>query len=255
MDFHEAHLRTFIEQGFMIVPDFLDDDELELVRTTCDREVERVVQEMRDSGVSQQGISVLDRKYFISGARGRHPELDRVIFSKKTEALCRATIGDTAYLHSEQFVAKMGDKETSFAWHQDSGYSVHDGGAAPHEPCLTCWLALDDMSQANGTISVLPFTRYAPSREILEHYWSDDVHAMVGYSGDDLGDVVEVPAGTLVAFSSRLLHRSSANTTTGVRRSYFVGFTPTLFLYQDESRGVYSPEATPVIEHGQVRWR
>jgi len=250
----EAQRQSFTKHGFMIVPEFLDDAELELVRSACDHEVERVAQDMRSSGVSQRGINILDRKYFISNARLQRPELGRVIFSDKTEAICRAIIGDTAYLHNEQFVVKMMDQATSFAWHQDSGYSVHEGGAAPHEPYLTFWIALDDMSEANGTISVMPFTRHAPSREILKHNWSDEAHAMVGYDGDDPGDLVEVPAGTLVLFSSRLLHRSGPNTTPRPRRSYFVAFTPTLFLHQDESKGVYS-QGDPLIENGQARWR
>lgn len=238
----------------MILPEFLDNAELGVVRTACDRAVERVARDMRSRRVSQQGINILDRKYFISGDRDRQPELDRIIFSEKTEALCRATIGDTAYLHNEQFVVKMMDKDTSFSWHQDSGYSVHKGGAARHEPYVSCWIALDDMSEANGTISIIPFSRYASSRDILEHKWSDEAHAMVGYDGDDPGDLVEVSAGTLVAFSSRLLHRSGANTTPRARRSYFVAFTPTLFTHQDRAKGIYS-QGTPMIENGQQRWR
>ena len=249
----EKQQRSFREQGFMIVEAFLSDSELELVRTACDAQVERVATEMRRNGITENGINVLDRKYFINNARVERPELASVIFSEKTEALCRATIGETAYLHNEQFVVKMMDKDTTFAWHQDSGYSVYKGGAASHDPYVTCWIALDDMSERNGTISVLPFPRYERSREIVEHSWSDEHNAMIGYRGDDEGDLVEVPAGTLVAFSSRLLHKSGANTTDRPRRSYFVAFTPTLFRHADESKGVYS-QADPLIVAGERRW-
>ena len=253
MQINDAQKESFRTNGFMIVEDFLTGEELDAARAACDAEVERSAREMREQGVSENGINVLDRKYFILNARLRRPDLRRIVFSGKTEAVCRATIGETAYLHNEQFVVKMMDRATSFAWHQDSGYSVYSGGAARHEPYVTCWLALDDMSAANGTISVLPFPRHEPSRELLEHTWSQEVNAYVGYEGGDEGDLVEVPAGTLVAFSSRLLHKSGANTTARPRRSYFVAFTPTLFLHGDASKGVYS-QGEPVIVDGAPRW-
>ena len=252
MVFNETQRHSFTKQGFIIVQEFLDKTELKAVRTACDHEVGCIAEDMRSKGILEQGINVLDRKYFINNARIQHPKLADIIFSDKTEALCRATIGDTAYLHNEQFVVKMMDKMTSFAWHQDSGYSIYNGGATPHEPYLTCWIALDDMSEDNGTISILPFSRYAPARELLKHKWIDEVNAMVGYSGDDPGDLIEVSAGTLVAFSSRLLHKSGANTTLRPRRSYFIAFTPTLFLHQDETKGIYS-QGSPLIENGQVK--
>jgi ectoine hydroxylase-related dioxygenase (phytanoyl-CoA dioxygenase family) len=245
---------SFANNGFMILEGFLTTGEIDLVRDACDKEIERVASQMRSEGVPEDGINVLDRKYFINNARLVRPALLQILFSEKVADVCRATIGDAAYLHNEQFVVKMMDKATTFAWHQDSGYSVYKGGAQPHDPYVTCWVALDDMSEKNGTISVLPFPRYEPSREILEHVWSDEVNALVGYQGDDEGDLVEVPAGTLVAFSSRLLHKSGANTTDRPRRSYFMAYTPTLFKHQDESKGVYS-QGVPVLIDGEPKWR
>ena len=39
-----------------------------------------------------------------------------------------------------------------FSWHQDSGYV----GYPDHKPYLTCWCALDDMSEENGTVISCP---------------------------------------------------------------------------------------------------
>src|SRR3546814_17430054 len=126
----------------------------------------------------------------------------------------------------------MTDTATRFAWHQDIGYSVYQGGAEEHKPYVTFWVALDDMSSANGTISVLPYPR-SPSRGLIKHVWKNEVNAMVGYDGEDEGDLVEVKAGSLVVFSSFLLHKSGANTTTNPRRSYFVAFPTELFRSEE----------------------
>lgn len=246
MNINSSQIKNFKSEGFMIVPDFLSPEELEMIREICDISVHNTEKEMKEKGIDEDRINVLGKKYFIKDARKSHPKIKSVLFSEKTAKVCKATIGNTAYLHTEQFVVKMTDSNTNFAWHQDSGYSVYQGGAAEHKPYLTCWVALDDMSAKNGTISILPFSR-SPSRELIEHFWSDELNAMVGYNGKDDGDLVEVKAGTLVAFSSFLLHKSGANTTNKPRRSYFMAFTPELFTYKEDSGKVYS-SGEPLLE-------
>ena len=122
--------------------------------------------------------------------------------------------------------------------------------AVRHKPYVTCWVALDDMSAANGTISIFPFGR-SPLRGLMEHPWEASVNGMVGYDGDDEGDLVEVPAGTLVAFSSFLLHKSGPNTTERPRRSYFIAYTPELFAHADPAKGVYN-SGEPLLQDGKL---
>ena len=248
MKITEAHKEHYRKEGFMIVPDYLNPTQLETVRNACDQSIHDLETYMRAKGVTRDRINVLGKKYFVLSPRKDQAVLNDIVFSDNAANVCRATIGDTAYLHNEQFVVKMTDTETSFAWHQDSGYSVYQGGAARHKPYITFWIALDDMSVANGTISVLPFSR-AASRELVEHVWIDEQNAMVGYQGDDPGDPVEVAAGTLVAFSSFLFHRSSANTTDKPRRSYFIAYTPELFTHAEVSKGIYS-SGEPLLVKG-----
>ena len=248
MEITKTHQEHYRKEGYMIVPGYLNESELELVRKACDQSIHDLETDMRTKGVTRDRINVLGKKYFVLNPRKHQTVLNDIVFSEKAADVCRATIGNTAYLHNEQFVVKMTDTETSFAWHQDSGYSVYQGGAARHPPYITFWIALDDMSVANGTISVLPFSR-AASRELVEHVWVDEQNAMVGYQGDDPGDPVEVKAGTLVAFSSFLFHRSSANTTDKPRRSYFIAYTPELFTHAEVSKGVYS-SGEPLLING-----
>jgi len=249
VNINEEQKRQYVEEGFMIVPDFLSPDELKNVREACDVSIREIEEDMYKRGIKEDRINVLNSKYFINNARDRHHKLKEVIFGDKIRKVCAAVIGNTAYLHNEQFVVKMTDTATSFAWHQDSGYSVYQGGAQAHKSYLTCWIALDDMSSQNGTISVLPFSR-SPSRELIEHYWDKSVNAMVGYQGEDPGDLVEVKAGTLVAFSSFLLHKSGANQTSRPRRSYFIAYTSELFTHADASKGIYS-SGEPLMVGGE----
>ena len=250
MKITNAQKEHYRQEGFMIVPDFLNAAELEAVRKACDQSIHDLESEMRAKGVTRDRINVLGKKYFVLNPRKQQTVLSDIVFSEKAAEVCGATIGDKAYLHNEQFVVKMTDTDTSFAWHQDSGYSVYQGGAARHKPYITFWIALDDMSVSNGTISVLPFSR-AGSKDLVEHVWVEEQNAMVGYQGEDPGDPVEVTAGTLVAFSSFLFHKSGANMTNKPRRSYFVAYTPELFTHADVSKGIYS-SGEPLLVNGNV---
>lgn len=252
MNITNQQREQFNSEGYMIVPEFLDANELEMIRDICDTGIKEIEEKMRSKGVTKDKINVLGKKYFINQPHKKHPILKSVIFSQKCAEVCRATIGEIAYLHNEQFVVKLTDRATSFAWHQDSGYSVFNGGAERHNPYVTFWIALDDMSSENGTISVLPFSREPASRELLEHTWDEKADAMVGYWGNDPGDLVEVPAGSLVVFSSRLLHKSGANVTKRPRRSYFIAFTPKLFRFAENSKGVYN-SGEPLLLDGKFQ--
>ncbi len=244
--------KNFKDEGFMIIPDFLSSKELKLVRDVCDACIKDTEERMRKDGITKDRINVLGKKYFINNVHEKYPEINTVIFSEKCAEVCKSTIGPSAFLHNEQFVVKMeSDEGTSFAWHQDSGYSVYNGGTEKHDPFVTFWIALDDMSFENGTISVLPFSREPSSRELLEHTWDDNLSAMVGYRGEDAGDLVEVSAGSLVAFSSRLLHKSGANKTNRPRRSYFIAFTPELFYHTNRSKGIYN-SGEPLLIDGKA---
>jgi ectoine hydroxylase-related dioxygenase (phytanoyl-CoA dioxygenase family) len=68
---------------------------------------------------------------------------------------------------------------------------------------------------------------------------------LVGYHGDDRGDIVEVPAGSAAVFSSFTLHRSGVNTTDRMRRVYLIQFSPEVILKADGSGPVAGAEPFP----------
>src|SRR5262249_56781665 len=103
--------------------------------------------------------------------------LRRFVFGELMAEICRATIGGYAYLFNDQYVVKGAESGTEFAWHQDSGYVGY-----PHAPYLTCWCALDDVNEANGTIYLLPSSR-AGTRDWVRHRKDEGTNDMIGYFG------------------------------------------------------------------------
>ena len=107
-----------------------------------------------------------------------------------------------------------------FDWHQDSGYVMESHPDAQHPPYLTCRIMLDDGSELNGTPYLLPLSRGVTKHTIYSHELEPGSNCLIAYKGDDPGDPLIVPTGTIVGFSSYNFHRNGPNTTNRRRRIY-----------------------------------
>jgi hypothetical protein len=122
---------------------------------------------------------------------------------------------DGARLYWEQAVAKPPQARTELPWHQDNGYTP----LVPEE-YVTCWLALDDADVENGCLWVLPGSHRHGTRQ---HHNTGGPFRQ-GYDGDDVGVPVPVRKGSVLVFSSLLMHRSGPNVTDRPRRAWIIQF-------------------------------
>ncbi|CAN5594208.1 hypothetical protein BH23BAC4_BH23BAC4_00970 [soil metagenome] len=237
------HIRAYQEQGFFILDGVIPDHELEKIRTECAELIDQQNAEMDRLGTDTLNLSRRNSRYFVFLASQERPQLDGFIYNDLMADICRATVGETAYLFWEQFVVKGTDKEgAAFGWHQDSGYV--DG---VHKPYVNAWVPLDDVNEENGTVYLLPYDK-AGTRNRVEHTIPDGSSDRVGYFGDDPGVPANCSAGSIVVFSSTCFHRSGANSTNRMRRAYALQYSPEPVLEPDGSlKGL----ATPFLREGQ----
>jgi ectoine hydroxylase-related dioxygenase (phytanoyl-CoA dioxygenase family) len=233
----EEHRKQYQEQGFFILEGVIPDSELEMIRAECADLIRQQDEEMDRGGTDTLGLSRRNSRYFVFLAYKDRPQLGSFIFNDLMAEICRATIGDEAYLFWEQFVVKGTDKKgAAFGWHQDSGYV--DG---EHKPYVNAWVPLDDVSEANGTVYLLPYEK-AGTREKIEHQVQSGSTDRVGYFGDEPGIPAVCPAGSIVVFSSTCFHRSGANSTDKMRRAYALQYSPEPVLEPDGSlKGLAEP--------------
>lgn len=210
----EQNKKDYQEKGFFVLEAAMPQEHLEMLREEADAFIEKIHAEMDRLGTDVAGINHRGKRYFISNKYKESARLHEFIFSDLMADICRATLGPNAYLFHEQYVIKAAEKGMKFAWHQDSGYIPHD-----HKPYLTTWCALDDMTEENGTVYMLPYDR-AGTRDRIDHVKEEGTNDMVGYHGQDPGDPVICPAGSIAVFSSTCFHRSGMNTTKKMRRVY-----------------------------------
>lgn len=229
--------------GFFILERVISEKHLQNLRDEAQRFVDQLDTEMEAKGVKSIGITHYKNRYFISNKFKNSRKLREFLFSDLMADVCRATLGDEAYLFNEQYVIKAAEKGMHFGWHQDSGYIGYD-----HKRYLSCWCALDDMSIENGTVYVLPYDK-AGTREWLQHAREEGTNDLIGYRGDDPGIPAIVPAGSIVVFSSTTFHRSGSNQTERMRRVYLAQYSCEPIMNRDGT-GIWG-NAVPFIKDGE----
>ena len=223
-----AHARRFRDEGFFVVEGALPPKDLEILRGECQRFVDERDREMTHLGVDTLDLCHRGRRYFVH-AYDKSPAVKRFLFSDVMAHTARAALGDTAYLFNEQYVVKAAERGMTFGWHQDSGFIPY-----PHPPYLTCWIPLDDVTEANGTIYLLPYPR-AGTRGVVEHRRDEETNDLIGYVGEDPGDPLVLPAGSVACFSSTVFHRSGPNRTGRMRRAFVAQYSAQPILDEDGS--------------------
>ena len=217
------HREQYRRDGYFILESVIPDTDIELLRTTCTNAIHGMDARMDREGTDTLGINHRGKRYFVGQSYAEFPALGRFLFGDLMAEICRATLGGTAFLHNDQYVVKCEETGMSFAWHQDGAY-VH-ARIGEHPECITCWCTLDDVHEQNGTIFILPASRFG-KRELVEHQRDPESNDRIGYFGDDPGDPIVAPAGSIAVFSSLVFHRSGWNSSGNQRRVYLAQYAP-----------------------------
>jgi ectoine hydroxylase-related dioxygenase (phytanoyl-CoA dioxygenase family) len=197
----------YAEHGWCVVEDLFDE-------ATCDRVVDLAAEGYR-MDVGAAGAGPLDYRPMGSVTNRALADLAT---DPRWAPIVLALVGPDARLYWEQLVTKPPFSRTPVPWHQDDGY-------APVDPpgYVTCWLALEDATLANGCMWVLPGSHRAGTA--AEHVDTGGFFR-VGYDGPEDGVAVELRKGSALVFSSLMQHRSGPNSTAGHRRAWIVQFCP-----------------------------
>ena len=249
MTITSAQKELYHREGYMILPGVIPEDMLVMLREECSYYLGYYDALMDSKGVTVEGISHRGKRYFIGNRYRLSSRLWEFIFSPLMAGVAQAVLGPNVFLFNEQWVIKSSEQGMKFGWHQDSGYVKWYDPGTTHRPYLTCWCTLDDVTEANGTVYLLPHSRAGTAGKIIDHVKEEGSNDLIGYQGDDPGDPVEVPAGSIVAFSSYTLHRSGPNTTKRMRRIYLPQFSAEPLIKLD---GQPWGLTTPFVQGGRL---
>lgn len=244
------HRHQYQTEGYFILESVIPRPHLELLRATCREAIAGMDAQMDREGTDKLGINHRGKRYFVGQSYAAHPALGDFLFSSLAAEICRATLGETAFLHNDQYVVKCESTGMSFAWHQDGAY-VH-ARIGDHPECITCWCTLDPVSEENGTVYLLPASRFG-RRALVEHERDPETGDRIGYFGDDPGDPIVAPAGSIAVFSSLIFHRSGANPSGTERRVYLAQYAPSRIQNKPGEWPQYFAE--PFLRDGRITRR
>jgi ectoine hydroxylase-related dioxygenase (phytanoyl-CoA dioxygenase family) len=89
--------------------------------------------------------------------------------------------------------------------------------------------------RAQAMIYILP-RDITQDTSVAVHEWEENGSNLIGYRGAERGEIIEVPAGSIVAFSSLTMHRTGGNSTDNPRRALVCQYSVAPLLRPDTGR-------------------
>ena len=220
--------RHFDEQGYVLLGPVMSEEQLQALRTRLD---DIMLGRIRYEGMFFQ----------LDASTGKYEDVDRSNVSYSGPSLSYRKVKDLEY--DERFLAFMQNEifqalafryigpqvacmramvmnkparsGTILPYHQD----VSEKWEMTIPPFMTIWTALDDATQVNGCMEIVPQS-HRHGRIGVGHMITPEEEATYAPPGSSI--FVELKAGESVAFHNALLHRSGVNATDGPRRGFTV---------------------------------
>lgn len=193
------------EDGFLFVENFLDEEQTDLLAkiARADREMSQRAGVMKDARGGQSKLK-LDWQ-LKDDVYSAHARSARVV-----ECVEQLIGGEVRHFHHKMML-KEPRVGGAWEWHQDYGYWYHDGFLWPD--MISCMIAVDRASRANGCLQVL---RGSHCLGRIEH---GEYGQQTGADPDRVAEIAkrlellycEMEPGTALFFHCNTLHRSDPN--------------------------------------------
>lgn len=200
----KEELQTFQKEGYFIIDNFFSSQMLNHLEQNIDTYIESFGVPYPETGL--MGISNLQIQSKI---------IESFITDKKLVKLVTRLIGhQIKVLWSLSLYKKPGGK-ADFTWHQDNSYVEIE----PKE-YITCYVPISNISEKNGCLWVLPGSH---KQGLLKHNQTKCGNQC--YFGTDKGKPLPLKKGSILFFSSLLIHRSSPNISETTRKAFSINYS------------------------------
>ncbi len=231
--------RQFDDAGFFVLENVFTQSEMDAVAHHIEAYQARHEAALREKG-GTEGISRASEITFTAFLAEQDDAIRKFTERQEFVAITTQLLGPDIDLYWNQSVFKMPEGNKPFPWHQDDGYTPVEPS-----PYLTLWLALNDATEENGCISVIPGSQ---KRGLVEHRPSPiglECHAL---DDPDQGIRVPVKGGSMAVFSSLMFHKSGPNRSSGPRKAYVIQYSKAGL--RNAKTGEVLPNKIPIARNG-----
>src|SRR5258705_4647631 len=234
----EREIRHYQEQGYIVVPNLIDEATVALLQARTDFYLESArgkptsdaVHDLEDSHRPDvPRVRRIKEPCSLDGlfhATARHPAILAVVAN---------LLGPDLRYHHSKINIKAAGYGAAVEWHQDWAFYPHS-----NDSVLEVGIAIDDCDANNGPMLVLPGSHQGP---VYDHHVDgrfcgaiDPVAAGLDGSG---AVALLAPAGSITLHHVRMVHGSGINRSPRQRRLFLIGYA--------------AADAVPLTEHGDCR--
>ena len=217
----QEQIEGYRDRGYLAVENVLSQAEVDELRRVTDEFVEksREVTEHTDVFDLEPGHTPESPKLRrLKGPIKQHPVYDAALRHDAILEIVSQLIGPSIRTNGNKLNLKYGGFGSPVEWHQDWAFYPHT-----NDDLLAVGIALDDMSEANGCLMVIPGSHKG---RILDHHQDGHFIGAVTEADFDDSDAVkiEMKAGGISIHHARALHGSLPNTSPDPRVSLTFGF-------------------------------
>jgi len=148
----------------------------------------------------------------LHGYHQEHPFFQELVHRPKVKGVVEALLGHPAVLFGDMALLKAPFIGSPKPWHQDDAYFSY----LPLESIVTAWIALDDATEENGCMQVLPGWH---RKGAFKHFHGIDCEIVRDRLDVTAAVNVELGAGGAMFFSGMLPHQTPPNTSPMRRRA------------------------------------
>lgn len=239
----EEQIAHYDQEGFLVLPHLLNDDDLAPARAAMTEKVSAIADQLFAEGLITNKLEdrpfetrlaelfahLTDEDFLRSGRswRDRLAGYYHLMANPKIVDAVESLIGSEIFSNPVYNVRPKVPRVAAGAvpWHQDKSYWP-DANA---NPVITVWIPLVDATIENGCLHIMPRTH---KKRVLSFH--RETYSGTGYTEIDqkhlkFGRIEAIPleAGGAILFNDRCVHMSTPNNSTMVRWSVDLRYQPT----------------------------
>lgn len=219
-----AEISRYQDKGYIVVPDVLTPAELGEIRAELEGLMASAATVSESNDVYDLGPAHGNERTDVRRIKAPHavmPSVERLISNPKMVDILTNLIGPGVRFQTSKLNIKAAGDGAAVEWHQDWAFYPHT-----NDDLLAVGIMLDDMTQENGPMQMLPGSHRGP---VFDHHAQgffcgaiDPVKSKLNF---DQAESITGSAGSMSFHHVRAIHGSAPNRSTSSRNFLLFQFT------------------------------